>query len=518
MNICTAFAIIDIGGSMKITSDCGILTDGFEWAVKKIGQFVVTGTENGDINRGDGGKWYGPDGKVIKYPTAEWAQPKNYKAAFWAGYFDRTAYYIRDFVHQAAGAHFAGLDEELYEMFYTFVSNADESTGWYAPWAFNFDHSIYYMDTPNKKRFVREITAQFELVELCLQLYLRTGDRRYIDDNKIRLFCDKIMTDFISSQDGTVLAEKNGIPEGKGDIWQGSATYNERGFHAAEAGDSIAAMYRALCCYQKILELRGECVNAQRQGERAKQLRDYFNNEWSVVDGSDMYCYAIDKRGKKHYKWHKKGSEIYGGASLIFIPLKSITYAGERNSRLLDYIFAVENDEKTREDNIESLTYLPEVFFNFHQNNRAWYWMKYILSKKDLPHEHKSQGTNGDYPEISFTFISQTVEGLMGIKTDAENGRVSSCPRFPDDINVICAQDILFGNRCVDVEMSDVSCTLTDKSDEPVEWRCCFEGEYEYLTVNGIRTQAKHINDNGTVLSYADAVINPCETAVITTK
>ena len=41
--------------------------------------------------------------------------------------------------------------------------------------------------------------------------------------------------------------------------------------------------------------------------------------------------------------------------------------------------------------------------------------MQYILSVKDLPHENAAQGINGDYPEISFTFLRHVVEGLMGV-------------------------------------------------------------------------------------------------------
>ena len=500
---------------MKLKSDNPFLQENFEWAVEKTKQFVVTGRKNGEINKGDGGKWYGPEGEIISSPDARWARPRDYKAAFWAGYYDRTAYYIRDFVHQAVGAHLVGLDNELFEMLYTFVTSANESTGWYALWAFNFDHSVYYMDTPNKDRFVREMTAQFELVEICWRLYLWTGDRRYIEDEKISLFIDKIMTDFIDRQDGILLPYKNGIPEGKGDIFQGTSTYNERGFHAVEAGDSIAAMYRAMCCYAKMLEIRGDTENAEKQQKRADALKEYFNRDWSVVDGSDLYCYALGSDGKKHYKWFKNGTEIHGGASLVFIPLKGLGNTGERNNKLLDYIHTVESDENTREDNIESLTYLPEVFFHFHQNDRAWYWMKHILSKKDLPHERESQGTNGDYPEISFTFVSQTVEGLMGIRTNAQRKAFSTCPHFPPDIQNVYIEDILFGGFCVDIELSKESCALTNKSDKTLSWNCCFEGIYESMKVGKNRVKAKSRVDNGVTLSYVTAEVLPKEKILI---
>lgn len=457
---------------MKLESTNKFLENAFDWAVNKTKIFVVTGTKNGAVNKGDGGKWYGPNRKVIEKPTESWAEPRDYKPAFWAGYFDRTAFYIRDFVHQASGAYLVGFEEELFNMYFTFVSNASEETGWFAPWAFNFDNSVYYMDTPNLKEFVREITAQFELVETAYRLYLWSGDARYINDDTVFNFIEKIMTVFIDNLDGAVLGEKNGIPEGFGDIFKISATYNERGFNAAEAGDSIGAMYQAIIAYSKILELRGNSSEAKIQLERAEKLKEYFNNDWSVVEGSDMYAYAIDNKGIKYYEWIKNGSEIHGGETLKFIPLKNLTYRGERNDKLLDYIHQMELDEKTREDNIESITYLPDLFFKQGQCERAWHWMKHIISRKDLPHEHKSQGTNGDYPEISFTFISHTVEGLMGVSADAASGIISTNPQLPEEISDIKLYDLKFGEYSVDVSVENNKITLKNNSPKPIQWLC----------------------------------------------
>lgn len=394
-------------------------------------------------------------------------------------------------------------------MFYTFVSHASDETGWFAPWAFNFDNTVYYMDTPNYKKFVREITSQFELVEKAYQLYLWSGDKRYIENDVNFNFIEKIMTVFIDDLDGVVLKEKNGIPEGKGDIWKGSSTYNERGFHAVEAGDSIAAMYKAIIAYSNILEIRGNLKEAKIQLKRAENLKAYFNIEWSVLDGSDMYAYAIDNKGRKHYEWYKKGSEIHGGASLLFIPMKELTYCGARNNKLLDYIFEKEFDESTREDNIESLTYLPDVFFPYQQNDRAWFWMKHIISKKDLPHEREIQGTNGDYPEISFTFISQVVEGILGIKVNADKQFISTCPHFPNDIDDVQLSDLKFGENAVDIILEKNKADLNNKSNHSVHYKCRFADDKDYFYVNGEKVKAEKEIENGVNLSYVDVEVQP---------
>ena len=57
--------------------------------------------------------------------------------------------------------------------------------------------------------------------------------------------------------------------------------------------------------------------------------------------------------------------------------------------------------------------------------------MQYILSVNDLPHENAAQGINGDYPEISFTFLRHVVEGLMSITPDVPGRTLTTLSRLP---------------------------------------------------------------------------------------
>ena len=138
---------------MELISSNSDLTQWMAWAQQKAASFVMTG-QSGPVNRGDGGKWYGPSGRfsnrsrVIRRPNRQWAQPKDYLPSYWAGYHDRTAFYIRDFVHQAAGAEYLGYHEENYQMMRCFVEGACADTGWYAPWALNFDGSFIIWTLP----------------------------------------------------------------------------------------------------------------------------------------------------------------------------------------------------------------------------------------------------------------------------------------------------------------------------------------------------------------------------------
>lgn len=495
-----------------LKSDNDLLESSFEWAEEKIQSFVMTGIRQGTVNKGDGGKWYGPNGITAKSPTYDWAQPRDYIPCFWAGYRDRTAFYIRDFVHQAKGAHYAGLDNEIYSMYKTFIDSACEKNGGWALWSFNFDGSVYYMDTPCASRFVRELTAQYELAALAYNMYLCTGDGRYIYDDKIFSFADNILNNFTAVRDGVVLPRKNGIPEGTGDIWHGSATYNERGFCTAEAGDCIGAMYSALI---SLLRLRGNDDESTRQLERAKRLKAYFNSDWSVVGGTDKYCYAVDSKGDKHYKWCKKGGELHGGASLVLIPFYSLAEDGKRADKMLEYIHACECDELLREDNIESYTYLPEIFFRYGKSERAWYWMKYIMNRRDLPHERASQGTNGDYPELSFTFVSHTIEGLMGFSANVAEHSVSTFPQLPNGINAIEAQGIPSGDFTVDLSVGKDAVILKNNAAFELSWTAGFRGDFDTLYADGTPLPAHHVGKCGTDYSCVSVKLPPGSTCKI---
>lgn len=447
-----------------------------------------------------------------------WAYPKDYIPCYWAGYHDRTAFYIRDFAHQAAGAEYLGYHEENYRMLKCFVEGACEETGWYAPWAFNFDSSVYYMDTPNYHRFVRELTAQYELVETVCRLYALSGDKRYADSGMIN-FCQRTLNEFTQRQDGVVFSSKNGIPEGKGNIWMGSTSYNENGVVLAEAGDSIAALYKALQAYGGMCETLGNRTEAEKYFSRARELKDYFNNVWSLPPDENGYVFGLDKNGKKYWRWEKTSRGIIGAETCFFMPMKQLTEPGERNNRLLDEIHRMAANPKTGADNIESYTYLPQVFFPYYQPERAWYWMKYIGDRRFLPHIHKSQGLNEDYPELSFTMISSAIEGLMGFSANVPRGQVSTCPCLPKEIEDISMNALQVGNYKMHISYSKTGVmTLENLSESPINWKCGFPGQCDLFLPDGETMETRNETVNGVKRTFGSLVVQPGRSAQVHMK
>lgn len=477
---------------LVLESDNEVLTEGFNWAVEKTNQFVMTGKE-GLINKSESGAGTGP----VKYMPS-----------YWAGYYDRTAFYGRDFVHQAVGGQIVGLWNENWNMFHTFADFASESRKWYTGWAFNFDGSIYTLDYHSDNSFVREVPAQFELVEKAYKQYLWSGDRRYIEDETMWNFYTKVMTDFVTLHD----TNGNGIAEGTGGgIFSGSCTYNERGGQPIiEAGDAIGSQYQATLAYAAMLKERGELEASEQWYQKAEDLKTYFNEEWSVMpddeDGTGRYARALSS--DKVTKYNDFGKE-----NSWFMPMKQITEPGERTDAYLDFIKEEVGDhigdKPNSPSNIEAWSYLPDTFFPYNRANDAWKYMKYILSVKDNPHERPSQGTNGDYPEISFTIISQTVEGMMGMEADAYNHKVATAPRLPDEVNNVSVKYIQMGDHELDLAHDGLTkSTLTNHSENALNWEARFYGEYDYINVDGTPVKAQQKEINGVTVSYVTVPVS----------
>lgn len=323
---------------VKLSSSNTYLQDTFNWAAQKLDQFVMTG-KNGVVNKDE------------NRPDGDGTGTVNYIPSYWAGYYDRTAFYSRDFVHQATGAQIAGLAEENYTMFETFAKECTKQRKYYTVWALNFDGTPHTIDYHGDEEFVREVPAQFELVEKAYQQYLWSGDQRYIEDKNLFRFYTNVMTKYVNLHD----TNKNGIAEGTGGgIFEGTASYNERSDEPLlEAGDSISSQYQATLAYAGILQAKAEILEkgagkgksaktakaeaakyktqSKKWYQKAKELKTYFNKEWSMDEGhADSYARGLSTDGKTKYTG-------FGKENSWFMPLKPVIETDESFQKT-DYV------------------------------------------------------------------------------------------------------------------------------------------------------------------------------------
>jgi hypothetical protein len=358
---------------------------------------------------------------------------------------------------------------------------------------------------PPGESFVREIPAMFKLVEKAWKSYLWTGDQRYIEDEKLWKMYEKVVNEFVMLHD----SDGNGIPEGKGNIFEGSATYNETDIHPYEAGDAIGSQYQAYLAFANFLTIKGLDPQSKAQFQKAETLKQHFNTEWSDVQDSDLYSCAITEDHQKYPFFNKETS--------WFMPMKLLTTAGPKTDAYLDYISVQlgdginpSNPKKGSPENIEAYTYLPDTYFPYNRVQEAWKWMQYIIDQKDKPHVVKNQGLNGDYPEISFTLVSQVVEGLMGVEPDAASHRVSTIPGLPEEIGYLEIEKLQIGQHLIDIRQSKTQTQISNTSSEfPLLCVIRFYGDHPTFLINQESKKSKKGLLNGIEFSFIEIEVKP---------
>jgi len=458
------WSFVDSSGLPRVASDNAIVVDAFAWAVRRALSLVQTGRR----------------GVVDRHERSPGGGDKPYVPCYWAGYLSRTAFYSRDFCHQASGAHLVGLERENRTMLQAFAGTATPERRGFPLWAINFDGSPFRLDWRNDEDFVREVPAVFELVELAWRLFRWTGDRFYVDDPILRAYGEQALGAFVRWHDGR---RPNGIAEGdgSGDIFSGSATYNE--VHAdhplVEAGDGVACQWAGTDAWARLLAARGD-RRAKAMARRAAELRRHIHTVWGVTPNFPGWVRGYDVDGRA---WTDFGLE-----NSWFLPMKGAVDPGRRTEHLLDLIDRSVADPDTRPSNLEAISYLPGVFFPWGRVETAWRWLRHLMTAPDR-----------SYPEISYTIVSHTVEGLCGVEPDMPRRRVATCPRLPREIAWIEVEGIRIGDAALDVRLEGAtgsSATLA-KGTVPLVWEARLATDRPTLMVNGQRRPARRLTING---------------------
>ncbi len=452
----------------------------FQWAVQKALSYVQTG-KTGVV---DGHERQRQSVGSVKYIPS-----------YWAGYTWRTAFYSRDYCHQAAGAHLLDLQQENLSMLRAFAGSATAGRKWYPLWALNFDGSPFKLDYAGDHSFVREVPAVFELVEQCHRQYLWTGDPAYVTDPVLSNYCARAVTEFIQLHDTLI---PNGVAEGdgSGNIFRGSATYNEIRSPLIEAGDGIACQYQALLAYAGLLAARGEPGQAAAFERKAGDLRAFFNTQWGVKTNETLYVRGYDTR--------KRALTDFGRENSWFMPMKFITLPSPRTDAYLDFIARSVDSPGGRPSNLEAISYLPGVFFPYNRAEEGWKWLEYIMDQPDR-----------EYPEISYTLIGHVVEGLLGFEPNAPERSFLTVSRLPRAVERLGVRNLpLAGHRIgVTHEGASRSAAAHTSGPRPLKWHACFYGDHAAIAVNGQPMPARPTLLHGVRASVVTVELAPGQSA-----
>ncbi|MFJ1829882.1 hypothetical protein [Streptomyces sp. NPDC088178] len=472
----------------EISSSDPKVVEMFNWSKRKANSWVQMPGTTGPLNVDEGNRSGTGTG--------------TYGPSYWAGYAHRSAYYSRDMAHQLAGASVLGLNEANKAMLRAFADSATPEHKYYPVWAINFDNKTYLsIDYRSPTSFVREVPATFELVEKAKHAYRWSGDSAYVNDGALWDFYKHATKDFVELHDAN---KPNGVAEGTGNgIFAGAASYNEVGEeHLAESGDSIGSQYQAYRAMSDLAAAKGDRTLSKKFQQKADALKAYFNDTWSGSgSGADMVRgYTTD--GKALTGWGKENS--------WFMPMKQIINPGARADAYLDYV-----DEQAggsgKPSNIEAISYLPDTFFAYEHNDTAWKWMQYVYDKRNDQHPASSQGPNGDYPEVSYTLLSQTVEGLMGVQPNAPRRALSTQSRMPAGMDWLQIKDIKIGGSTFTLRHDGATkSTLTNATGSArYKWEARFPGSHSTIKVNGVPQAVKTKTVNGKTCTYAKVSVAP---------
>ncbi|MEU8516551.1 hypothetical protein AB0C76_33950 [Kitasatospora sp. NPDC048722] len=435
-----------------------------------------------------------------------------YDTTYWAGYPFRSDFYSRDFAHQLVGAHLLGLDAQNKTMLRAFAASATDANGLDPVWSVNFDAKTPgSIDYRSPSSFVRELPAPFELVEKTGEAYRWTGDRDYVDDPVLTRYIRTTLGPYITRHPGPV--DNGGVPipqAASRNIFAGTASYAENATATyAEAGDALAAQYQACLAASTLADARGDHAAATAHRQAAETLRRYANSTWTVdPQHPGAVVHGYDTSGRPLTDWGYEAS--------ILMPAKRLLDAGPRRDAFLADLDAQDSGPQ-RSDNLEAYTYLPDAFFAAGDGDRAWKWMRTIYEA--TPQVHTSgHMLNGDYPEVPFTLLSQTVQGLLGLTPDASDS-VETTSHLPASMTWLQVADIPVGETRITLRQDGHSATtLTNTGSSPLTWTPRFPGTHPTITVNGTPHPARTTTVDGTAYTTTTLRTAPGETTTATTS
>lgn len=391
-------------GAITFRSSDERLNQGFQWAKEQ----ALSYSHEGDLV----GDWY------------EAALP------------GRNSFCIRDVAHHAYGAEMLGLRKHTKNMLLRFVQNIAKSRQYCTFWEIDRDYRPCPEDYASDTDFWYNIPANFELLDVCLRMYLLTGDKDYIMDEDFLHFYDWTIHRYAAwwDKDGDLLLERR-YPDSR----LGIPSYCEDDrFRNAEALiDMLAIEIRGYRSGAAIYRAGKDEKMAELCESRADMLEKMLEEEW--WDAKNETFYQVKEEGGAYVH----SSEMGHGLSLLYYNV----IKDERKKKIYTETLHRYSMEHRECVNVESMSHYPEIFFQQEDAGRAYYWLGELI-RPDLKRR--------EYPEVSFAAVANYVRGIAGVKVDAPkrevtvspvltNGmewfQIENCPMLDGEM------DIIFRNR-----------------------------------------------------------------------
>lgn len=420
---------------------------------------------------------------------------------FWyeAALPNREAFCMRDVSHQCIGAEILGLSEHNYNMMQKFAQNISASRDYCSFWEINRYNLPAPVDYQSDQDFWYNLPANFDVVFSLNRLYNWSGNKQYMQGRDFKRLCELSLNEYVdhwdlgydevagrnrllhmSTEDSLKFGSNRGIP-----------TYNEGGREMARLGiDMTASLVAAYRSYAEMLEWQDDSVQAKPYMDRAADedsfLYDFWwdanRNEFKSIwyqDSTFDYFFVGNDQAYLHYLFY-------------FEVLKDDQY--------------IEPLVQAYEDNYQKLivelkSYLPIISYEYGDSQ---------LANKMIVELCSEENHRRDYPENSFTVIEHITRGLMGLEAYAADTMLSTLSRLPQDTDWADMTNLSVLGGQLDVRHEGQHRTvLTNKGITPIKWQAQFQGEHEFLYVDGEKVNAAVTDGYRRKMSYVQVPVEP---------
>jgi hypothetical protein len=411
---------VPAAGSVELEASDAQLVKSFDWAKRRALAYVYTGDAVGD--------WY--DSTVDT----------------------RNAFCMRDVSHQSTGAAVLGLSRHTRNMLRRFAGSVSASRDWCGFWEINKDGFPAPIDYKDDRNFWYCLPANFDVMRACYRQFLWTGDRSYFDW-VFSNFYDRTVTDYVSAWD----PDRDGIMQSSPRVRpRGIASYHQEEPKLLIGADMIAAQFTGYLTYAAIQRQKGSRGSLSGQlaleySAKAQALRERYNSEWWNPVQNRHYSTLLDN--------HRFSSEYVPLPNLLAL-LFGLTEDGLKTDAELDCL------EKNRPGFDQTLSYYPEVLFQYGRNESAY---RYLIELTDP--NFRGRGM----PEIVFAVVGATATGLAGIAPDSRQNTVETLPRLPKSIDWMKLTHVpVLQNEIAVRHRGLVETTLTNEAGPLIQWRARF--------------------------------------------
>ncbi|MDE3099795.1 MAG: hypothetical protein KGJ88_10000 [Verrucomicrobiota bacterium] len=383
----------------------------------------------------------------------------------------REAFCMRDTAHQAMGAQALGLARFNLNMLRHFAAAVSDSKDWCSYWEINRFDQPAPVDYKNDAEFWYNLPANFDVLACCFRMYVWTGDQSYLNDPVFLNFYNRTVNDYVGRWGLGIdevmkrprLLNVRGIfdPARKFPKNRGIPGYNEQDHSYVLGVDVLETQRAAYLAYARIQQARANADLALEFLDKAAAVEHLLTNTW--WDAANHCFYA---RLDKNYRLEGRGPE-----NLLWDTVRYCDHPDAGYQQLMNAAFG--------------------------SNSRR------------------------EYPETSFSWIGNLVNGTMGINLiftsplrSAQKGNwveviVQTRPALPENVKWAELRNLpIRANEVTVRHEGDRKTEFTNQRGPALIWQAAFAGARDTLLVNGRPMRAMEGEDSsGQPISWVKVIV-----------